>query len=111
MYTSAIDELLSNIYRRLPNRSLRFWWKYTKSDSAQEAPAVSYPQEENYTQITECKKLFLQDRAGSSYAAEYPLPYHEGVKLEPYYPVLTQKSQDQHHQYRRLAVQILHLIL
>ena len=71
---------------------------------------VAYPQEEGYTRITEYKKLPVQEKPGSSYAVEYPLPYREGEKLEPYYPVLTEESQRQHAQYAALAAQIPNLI-
>lgn len=42
---------------------------------------------------------------------EYPLPYREGEKLEPYYPVLTAKSQEQYAKYLALAENIPNLIL
>lgn len=109
IYTGALDELFGCIYGRLPYRSLRFEWKYEVRDSIQAAPVVAYPQEAGYTRITEYKKLPVQDRPGSSYAVEYPLPYREGERLEPYYPVLTAESQRQYAQYEELARQIPNL--
>ena len=109
VYTGAIDELFGCVYGRLPYRSLRFEWRYEDKDSLQNAPVVAYPQEEGYTRITEYKKLPVQDCPGTSYAVEYPLPYREGEKLEPYYPVLTEKSQQQYAQYRQLAEQVPNL--
>lgn len=41
---------------------------------------------------------------------EYPLPYREGEKMEPYYPVLTAESQEQYAKYATLAQQIPNLI-
>lgn len=110
IYTGALDELFGCAYGRLPYRSLHFEWKYEARDSIQDAPVVAYPQEAGYTRITEYKKLPVQDRPGSSYAVEYPLPYKEGEKLEPYYPVLTEESQRQYAQYAALAEQIPNLI-
>lgn len=110
IYTGALDELFGCVYGRLPYRSLHFEWKYEARDSIQDAPVVAYPQEAGYTRITEYKKLPVQDRPGSSYAVEYPLPYKEGEKLEPYYPVLTEESQRQYAQYAALAEQIPNLI-
>lgn len=110
VYTGALDELFGCAYGQLPYRSLRFEWKYTQADSFQPAPVVAYPQEEGYTRITEYKKLPVQDKPGSSYAVEYPLPYKEGEKLEPYYPVLTEKSQEQYTKYEALAKRIPNLI-
>ena len=110
VYTGALDELFGCVYGALPYRSLRFEWKYTEKESLQPAPVVAYPQEEGYTRITEYKKLPVQEKPGSSYAVEYPLPYREGEKLEPYYPVLTEESQRQYAQYAALAAQIPNLI-
>lgn len=110
VYTGALDELFGCVYGKLPYRSLRFKWNYTKDDSFQPAPVVAYPQEEGYTRITEYKKLPEQDKPGSCYAVEYPLPYKEGEKLEPYYPVLTVKSQEQYAGYKALVDRIPNLI-
>lgn len=110
IYTGPIDELFHLRYGRLPYRSLRFEWKYTDKDSLQPAPVVAYPQEKGYTRITEYKKLPVQEGKGSSYAVEYPLPYEEGKKMEPYYPVLTKESQEQYAKYKKLADEIPNLI-
>jgi len=109
VYTGALDELFGCVYGPLPYRSLRFEWKYENRESLQAAPVVAYPQELGYTRITEYKKLPEQDKAGTSYAMEYPLPYREGEKLEPYYPVLTEESQRQYAKYRALADQVSNL--
>ena len=106
VYTGALDELFGCVYGKLPYRSLRFEWRHTEAESVQEAPVVAYPQAEGYTRITEFKKLPVQDKPGSSYALEYPLPYREGEKLEPYYPVLTKESQAQYAKYEALAQKI-----
>ena len=48
--------------------------------------------------------------AGTSYAVEYPLAYREGAKQEPYYPVLTERSQQQYRKYKTLADAVPNLI-
>lgn len=63
-----------------------------------------------YTRITEYKKLPIQQGRGSSYAVEYPLPYQEGARQEPYYPVLTEDSQTLYVRYSALAAGIPNLI-
>lgn len=110
VYTGALDELFGCVYGRLPYRSLRFEWKYADKDSVQSTPVVAYPQAAGYTRITEYKKLPVQDKPGSSYAVEYPLPYREGKKMEPYYPVLTKESQEQYAKYALLVQQVPNLI-
>lgn len=71
---------------------------------------VAYPQEPGFTRITEYKKLPVQEKAGTSYAVETSLPYREGEKMEPYYPVLTETSQAQYAKYKAVADQIPNLI-
>lgn len=110
VYTGALDELFGGVYGRLPYRSLEFVWRYSASDSLQNAPIVAYPQEPGYTRITEFKKLPAQSNPGTSYALEYPVPYREGQKMEPYYPVLTEASQAQYARYRALAERVPNLI-
>lgn len=110
VYTGALDELFGCIYGKLPYRSLRFEWKYSEKDSIQPAPVVAYPQEEGYTRITEYKKLPIQNKKGSNYALEYPLPYREGELMEPYYPVLTAESQHCYQMYQKVAERIPNLI-
>ena len=110
VYTGALDELFGCIYGNLPYRSLRFEWKNAEVESLQAYPVVAYPQEAGYTRITEYKKLPVQDLFGTSYAVEYPLPYVEGEKLEPYYPVLTAESQARYAKYKALADEVPNLI-
>lgn len=110
VYTGALDELFGYCFGRLPYRSLRFEWRYEEKDSLQNAPVVAYPQEPGYTRITEYKKLPVQDKAGTSYALEYPLPFKDGVDMEPYYPVPTEESAARYKRYRELAERVPQLI-
>ena len=110
IYTGPLDELFGCVYGRLPYRSLRFEWHYSEQDSIQPAPVVAYPKEDAFTRITEYKKLPVQEGRGSTFAVEYPIPYQEGQKMEPYYPVLTNESQMQYEQYYMLASRVKNLI-
>lgn len=110
VYSGTLDELFGFQYGKLPYRSLRFEWKYETIDSFQAAPVVAYPQEPTFTRITEYKKLPIQNGLGTSYAVEYSIPYKEGENVEPYYPVLTEASQSQHHKYIELADKIPNLV-
>lgn len=109
IYTGPIDELFDLKYGRLPYRSLHFEWHYSDESSIQNAPVVAYPQEDRYTRITEYNKLPVQNVKGSSYAVEYPLQYINGADMEPYYPVLTEDSQNQYNRYGLLVNKIHNL--
>lgn len=103
IYSGALDELFEFKFGRLPYRSLRFEWRFEDKYSIQEMPVVAYPQAEGFTRITEYKKLPVQDKPGSSYAVEFPLPYNSDKSAEPYYPVLTADSKKQYAQYAAIA--------
>jgi UDP-galactopyranose mutase len=108
IYTGALDELFKISEGPLPYRSLEFNWKYENIDSKQPAPVVAYPQEKNFTRITEYKKLPLQNVDGTTYAIEYSKKYILG-KDEPYYPVLTQDSNRLYKKYKTKADKIKNL--
>lgn len=110
IYSGAVDELFNYIHGKLPYRSLRFEWRYEDKESIQDMPVVAYPQAEDFTRITEYKKIPLQNKQGTSYAVEFSLPYKGDTDAEPYYPVLTEESQKQYAKYKALADSIPNLI-
>lgn len=86
VYTGPIDEFFDYRFGPLPYRSLRFEHYHTDSVGedgfVQPAPVVNYPNEEEFTRITEFKQLTGQRCAGSSLVREYP-----SAKGDPYYPI------------------------
>ncbi len=109
VFTGALDELFELQYGELPYRSLKFEWKYEEIDSRQNMPVVAYPQAADYVRIIEYKKMPLQNVKGTTYEVEYSLPYKQGEKNEPYYPLLTDKSQKLYNKYHMLASQVYNL--
>ena len=101
IYTGPIDEFFNYEFGKLPYRSLRFEWHTDNVKSFQNAPVVAYPQAEGYTRITEYTKLPYQNVGEkTTYAVEYSIPFEEGASPEPYYPVLTEKSQEMYGLYK-----------
>ena len=83
VYTGPIDEYFDHCYGRLPYRSLRFEHEHKPSVSRfQEVGTVNYPNEYDYTRITEFKHLTGQRHSGTSIVREYPQSTGE-----PYYPI------------------------
>lgn len=105
IYTGAIDELFSYRFGILPYRSLYFEFKHLEMSEFQNVAIVAYPQEKAFTRITEYTKMPVQQVSrGTTIAYEYPVPYKKDASVggEPYYPVLTEKSQriyELYHQY------------
>ena len=111
IYTGAIDELFGYRFGVLPYRSLQFEFESMQIKSFQRAAIVAYPQEEGYTRITEYTKMPEQDGNGwTSVAYEYPVKY-ENKENEPYYPVLTEKSQQVYQKYAAYAKNFRNLVL
>lgn len=110
VYTGPLDEMFGLKFGKLPYRSLWFDWQTHPVDSYQEASGVAYPMAEGYTRITEYKKLPVQDVPGkTTIAVEYPAVYGSEKGKEPYYPVLTEESQNMYQKYQECARQVKNL--
>jgi UDP-galactopyranose mutase len=83
IYTGPIDRFYDYCFGKLPYRSLVFRHEHlSQSDQFQSVGTVNYPNHEEFTRITEFKKLTGQVATGTSIVREYPT--WEG---DPYYPV------------------------
>ena len=112
IWTGALDELFDFKYGKLPYRSLRFEWKTINKDSYQDAPVVAYPQEKEFTRITEYKKLPIQKLSGkTTVAVEYPVSVTNSTEIEPYYPIPTEFNQEMYQKYRIDADKVTNLTL
>ena len=60
IYTGPIDEFFDYRYGRLPYRSLRFVHETVDREVFQPAPVINYPNDHEYTRITEFKYLTRQ---------------------------------------------------
>jgi UDP-galactopyranose mutase len=98
IYTGPIDEYFELRYGKLPYRSLEF--KHTTLDQEwfQPVAVVNYPNEFEFTRITEFKHLTGQQHARTSVVHEYPLA--EG---DPYYPIPRPANAAIYARYRALA--------
>ncbi len=82
IYTGPIDEYFGCRYGKLPYRSLRFEHRTLETECLQPVAVVNYPNEHDYTRVTEYKHLTGQRHAKTSVTFEYP--HDDG---DPYYPV------------------------
>ena len=82
IYSGPVDEFFDFRFGPLPYRSLQFRHETFNVERFQEAPVVNYPNEHDYTRITEFKQLTGQSHARTSVVYEYPC--NGG---DPYYPV------------------------
>jgi UDP-galactopyranose mutase len=98
IYTGPIDEYFSFLYGPLPYRSLNFRHETYDREVFQQAPVVNYPNDHEYTRITEFKYLTGQQHAKTSVVYEYPV---DGG--DPYYPIPRPENAALYAKYRKLA--------
>lgn len=99
VYTGPIDSYFGCCYGPLPYRSLEFDHQHIP-DTRQYQPVgtVNYPNDHDYTRITEFRHLTGQPHSGTSIVREYPRA--EG---EPFYPVPRAENEALYRKYRTLA--------
>lgn len=90
IYTGATDEFYDNKHGKLAYRSIDFVFETIDQEAYQEAPVVNYPNDYDYTRITEYKKLTSQKHNKTTIGKEFPCA--EG---EPYYPFPTKEYKEQ----------------
>ncbi len=98
-YSGPIDAYFGECYGKLPYRSLSFAHEHIPNlTQYQPAGTVNYPNDFDYTRITEFKHLTGQQHSGTSIVREFPKS--EG---DPYYPVPTEQNHDLYLRYKTLA--------
>jgi|KBSMisStandDraft_5_1062788.scaffolds.fasta_scaffold03740_8 UDP-galactopyranose mutase len=99
VYTGPIDAYFGYCYGKLPYRSLHFEHEHFSDISRfQPVGTVNYPNDYEYTRITEFKHLTGQQHNGTSIVREYPRA--EG---DPYYPVPRPENEAVFKRYEALA--------
>lgn len=113
IYTGEIDLLFNNIYGELPYRSLRFEYKNYNKEYFQETAMTSYPNNYEFTRITETKHMTGQDAKTTTVIYEYPQKYERKTfgKDIPYYPIPNTSNRDTYFKYKDYSKNYKNLIL
>lgn len=99
VYTGPIDEYFNFSLGKLPYRSLRFEHEHLAgTETFQPVGTVNYPNDYDFTRITEFKYLTGQKHAGTSIVREFPQA--EG---DPYYPIPRPDNQELFKKYSALG--------
>ena len=98
IYSGPIDQFFDFRYGKLPYRSLHFEHRTLDREWFQPVAVVNYPNDFEYTRVTEFKHLTGQQHQRTSIVYEYPRS--EG---DPYYPVPQPINASVYSQYRKLA--------
>ena len=100
IYTGPIDEFFDYHYGKLPYRSLRFEHETLEKEWHQPVAVVNYPNDFDYTRVTEFKHLTGQTNVRTSVVYEFPQS-----SGDQYYPVPQPVNAAIYAKYRALAEQ------
>lgn len=98
IYTGQIDELFDYRFGELPYRSVDMKFESVDKEYYQEATTVNYPNDYDFTRITEFKHIHRVNSSKTTILKEYPKEYVKG-KDTPYYPIFTDENQTKYNQY------------
>ena len=95
IYTGPVDYFFDYKHGKLTYRSIRFEFETLDCSSYQDAAVVNYPNDYDFTRITEFNKMTGQESKKTTILREYPT--WDG---EPHYPYPTKKCEDQYNLYK-----------
>ena len=113
IYTGMVDALFDYRFGRLPYRALRFDFEHLGLEFFQDAAVVNYPNDYDFTRITEFKRISGQQSAWTTILREYPGTYDtaDEKRKTPCYPVFTDENKRVYKKYAEYARQWEQIIL
>jgi len=110
IYTGAIDELFAYKFGDLPYRSVDMKFETVEKEYYQKVATVNYPNQYDFTRITEFKHIHPTKSDKTTILKEYPKAYDK-TKDTPYYPIFTDENQEKYNKYLEHAKAINNLLL
>jgi len=110
IFTGMIDDLFEYKFGELPYRSLGLEFKAIERDYFQETAVVNYPNDYDFTRITEFKHIHPVESKKTVILKEYPKAYQVGSDV-PYYPVFKEENIELYNKYKGLAERFKNIIL
>lgn len=113
IFTGLIDELFDYQLGELPYRSLQFQFEHLQQEFFQHATTENYPEDYDFTRITEFKRISHQTVKGTTIIKEYPQDYKRSIESQniPYYPVFNDQNTELFNQYRALSEKFSNIAL
>ncbi|MFP4527341.1 MAG: UDP-galactopyranose mutase [Candidatus Kapaibacterium sp.] len=93
IYTGPIDEYFDYMHGELPWRSLEFKFRTLDIPQFQQVAQVNYPNNYDFTRITEFRHFLAQNTSQTTIAEEYPMDFVPG-RNDPYYPIPRPETQE-----------------
>lgn len=110
IYTGQIDELFEYKFGDLPYRSVDMKFETVNCEYYQEKATVNYPNDYDFTRITEFKHIHPIKNDKTTILKEYPTEYKIGENT-PYYPVFTGQNQIKYNNYLEYSKEFKNLVL
>jgi UDP-galactopyranose mutase len=110
IYTGPIDAFFDYKYGSLPYRSLRWEHLTLNQEWYQEVGTVNYPNEYDFTRITEQKYLTGQRLPETTLMVEYPQPHIRGEN-EPFYPIPSVDNRERYNLYLNEAQKLKNTVI
>jgi UDP-galactopyranose mutase len=104
IYTGPVDEFFDYRFGKLPYRSLEFRHETLNVERLNPVAVVNYPNDREYTRVTEFKQLTGQTHPKTSVVYEYPKS--EG---DPYYPIPRPENAAKYAQYQELTAKLTNI--
>jgi len=98
IFTGPIDEYFEYMFGKLPYRSLRFEFETYNQEYYQQVAQINYPNDFEFTRITEFKRITGQQNTKTTIAKEFS--HAEG---DPYYPIPNDENTIIYHNYTKEA--------
>lgn len=110
VYTGPVDELFDYKFGDLPYRSVDMKFETVDKEFYQEATTVNYPNNYDFTRITEFKHIHPIKTDKTTILKEYPQEYNKG-KNTPYYPILKEENSKKYIKYIEFSRKWKNIIL
>ncbi len=110
IYTGQLDELFDDKFGKLEYRSLDLKFETLNLENYQPAASVNYPNNYEFTRITEFKKIHPIETQFTTILKEYPQKYIRGENVA-YYPLFNDENKLRHEKYLAESAQIKNLIV
>jgi UDP-galactopyranose mutase len=103
-FSGMIDKFYHYRFGKLPYRSLKFEFETINKIPFQSVAQVNYPNENNYTRITEFIHFYKNKNYDKSIIAkEYSFQYENNSKEPPYYPIPQKSNIELYEKYKNIS--------
>ena len=110
IFTGMIDELCNYKFGELSYRSINMKFETINKEYYQKVTTVNYPNNYDFTRITEFKHIHLVNSNRTTILKEYPQEYIKDENV-PYYPIFTKENQKKYEKYKKFIYNFNNIIL